>query len=220
MACGCPVITCPNSSIPEVAGDAAIYVNDNDVDDLANALCEVQKPGIRQSLITAGLAQAKKFSWTKMAQTVSSALIDATLLSLKLKEVNFIIFPDWSQPEELIGLELQAVIKAVATHIDSKKTTLLINTANIAVEDAELFLSSVVMNLLVEEDLDITEGLEISLVANLADIQWEALLSRIQARIILEYEDTNAVIQVKAETITSYDIEFFSEAQAEKFFFP
>ena len=219
MACGCPVITCPNSSIPEVAGDAAIYVNDNDVDDLANALCEVQKPGIRQSLITAGLAQAKKFSWTKMAQTVSSALIDATLLSLKLKEVNFIIFPDWSQPEELIGLELQAVMKAVATHIDSQKSTLLINTANIAVEDAELFLSSVVMNLLVEEDLDITEGLEISLVANLADIQWEALLSRIQARIILEYEDTNAVSQVKAETITSYDIEFFSEAQAEQFFF-
>ncbi|MCC5601515.1 FkbM family methyltransferase [Nostoc favosum] len=219
MACGCPVITCPNASIPEVAGDAAIYINDDDVDELANALCEVQKPSIRNSLITAGLGQTKKFLWSKMAQTVSSALIDATLLSLNLKEVNFIIFPDWSQPEELIGLELQRVMKAVATHIDSKKTTLLINTANIAVEDAELFLSSVVMNLLVEEDLDITEGLEISLVANLADIQWKALLSRIQARIILEYEDINALNQVKAETLTSYEIEDFSEVQAEQFFF-
>ncbi|MEH2150759.1 FkbM family methyltransferase [Nostoc sp.] len=219
MACGCPVITCPNASIPEVVGDAAIYVNDNDVDELANALCEVQKPSIRNSLITAGLAQAKKFSWTKMAQTVSSTLIYATLLSLNLKEVNLIIFPDWSQPEELIGLELQRVMKAVATHIDSQKTTLLINTGNIAVEDAELFLSSVVMNLLVEEDLDITEELQISLVANLADIQWEALLPRIHARIVLEYEDTNALSQVKAETITSYNIEVFSEAQVEQFFF-
>ncbi|MHC5720264.1 MAG: glycosyltransferase, partial [Nostoc sp.] len=107
MACGCPVITCANSSIPEVAGDAAIYVQDDDVNALANALCEVQKPSIRHSLITAGLAQAKKFSWTKMAQTVSSALIDTTLLSLNLNEINLIIFPDWSQPEELIGLELQ-----------------------------------------------------------------------------------------------------------------
>jgi FkbM family methyltransferase len=31
MACGCPVITCPNASIPEVAGEAAIYVGDQDV---------------------------------------------------------------------------------------------------------------------------------------------------------------------------------------------
>jgi glycosyltransferase involved in cell wall biosynthesis/predicted O-methyltransferase YrrM len=219
MACGCPVITCPNASIPEVAGDAAIYVNDDDMDELANALCEVQKPSIRHSLITAGLAQAKKFLWSKMAQTVSSALIDATLLYLNLKEVNLIIFPDWSQPEDLIGLELQRVMKTIATHANSEKTTLLINTRNIVAEDAELFLSSVVMNLLVQEDLDITEELEISLVQNLADIQWEALLPRIDARIILEYEDKNALSQAKAETITSYEIEIFSEAQVKQFFF-
>jgi glycosyltransferase involved in cell wall biosynthesis/predicted O-methyltransferase YrrM len=219
MACGCPVITCPNASIPEVAGEAAIYVNDSNVDELANALCEVQKPSLRNSLITAGLAQAKKFLWSKMAQTVSSALIDATLLSLKLKEINLIIFPDWSQPEELIGLELQQVMKTVATHPNSEKTTLLIVTGNSTAEDAELFLSSVVMNLLVEEDLDVTEGLEISLVGNLADIQWEALLPRIHARIVLEHEDINALNQAKAETLTSYKIEDFSQAQAGQFFF-
>jgi glycosyltransferase involved in cell wall biosynthesis len=219
MACGCPVITCPNASIPEVAGDAAIYVNDDDVDELANALCEVQKPSTRHCLITAGLAQAEKFSWTKMAQTVSYTLIEATLLPLNLNEINLIIFPDWLQPEELIGLELQRVMKMVATHFISEKTTLLIDTANIAIEDAELFLSSVAMNLLVEEDLDVTEGLEISLVANLADIQWEALLSRIQARIILEYEDQNALIRARAETLTSYQIEEVSQAQSEQFFF-
>ncbi|MEH2001509.1 MAG: FkbM family methyltransferase [Nostoc sp.] len=219
MACGCPVITCPNASIPEVAGDAAIYVKDDDVDELANALCEVQKPSIRYSLITAGLAQTKKFLWSKMAQTVSSALIDATLLSLNLKEVNLIIFPDWSQPEELIGLELQRVMKAIATHPNSEKTTLLIDTGNITAEDAELFLSSVVMNLLVQEDLDVTERLEISLVENLADIQWSALLPRIHARILLEYEDKNALSQAKAETLISYEIESFREAQAEQFFF-
>ncbi|MBG1267032.1 class I SAM-dependent methyltransferase [Nostoc sp. WHI] len=219
MACGCPVITCSNASIPEVAGDAAIYVNDDDVDELANALCEVQKPSIRKLLITAGLAQAKKFSWSKMAQTVSYALINATLLSLNLNEINLIIFPDWSRPEELVGLELQRVMKTIATDPNSEKITLLIDTGNIPGEDAELFLSSVVMNLLVEEDLDVTERLEISLVENLADIQWEALLPRIHARIVLEYEDKNALSQAKAETITSYEIEVFSEAKAEQFFF-
>jgi glycosyltransferase involved in cell wall biosynthesis len=210
MACGCPVITCPNASIPEVAGEAAIYVNDHDVDELANALCDVQKPGIRNSLITAGLAQAKKFSWTKMAQTVSSALIDATLLSLNLNEINLIIFPDWSQPEELMGIQLQRVMKAIATHFSDEKITLLIDTDNIVDEDAEMFLSSVVMNLLVEENLDITEGLEISPVANLADIQWEALLPRIHARIVLEHEDQQAIAQVQAFKLPSRQLDSLS----------
>ncbi|MEH2286202.1 MAG: FkbM family methyltransferase [Nostoc sp.] len=210
MACGCPVITCANSSITEVARDAAIYVQDDDVNALVNALCEVQKPSIRYSLITAGLAQAKKFSWTKMAQTISSALINTTLLSLNLNEINLIIFPDWLQPEELIGLELQRVMKAIATHSNSEKTTLLIDTGNIAGEDAELFLSSVVMNLLLQEDLDVTERLEISLVENLADIQWQALLPRINARILLEHEDQQALAQVAATKVPFCQIDNLS----------
>jgi len=77
IACGCPVIACTNSSIPEVADQAALYVKSEDVEELKKALIEVQKPDIRQSLIAAGLEQAKKFSWSKMAKTVSSALMQA-----------------------------------------------------------------------------------------------------------------------------------------------
>ncbi|QSJ20799.1 class I SAM-dependent methyltransferase [Nostoc sp. UHCC 0702] len=219
MACGCPVITCPNASIPEVAGEAAIYVNDDDVDALANALCEVQKPGVRKTLIAAGLEQVKKFSWSEMAKTVSSTLVDVTLLNLNLKEKNLIIFPDWSQSEEVITLELEQVIKAVATDIDSEKTTLLISTSNINDEDAELLLSSVTMNLLMQEDLDISDGLEISLIGNLSDIQWSVLRSRIHARIILEHENQDALIEAKAETLTSCEIESLQPVRDEQFFF-
>ncbi|MGB3512172.1 MAG: methyltransferase domain-containing protein, partial [Microcoleaceae cyanobacterium] len=76
MACGCPVITCPNASIPEVAETAVFYVNDNDINGLINALTEVQKSEVRQSLINAGLTQAKNFSWSKMAKIVSSVLVE------------------------------------------------------------------------------------------------------------------------------------------------
>ncbi|YAF95883.1 MAG: FkbM family methyltransferase [Nodularia sp. CChRGM 3473] len=219
MACGCPVITCPNASIPEVAGEAALYVNDDNVDELANALCEVQKPSIRQALIIAGLVQAQKFSWSQMAEIVSSDLVKATLLNLNLKEINFIIFPDWSQTEETIGLALEQVFKIIATHPDSENITLLVNTNNITVEDAELFLSSVAMNILMQEDLDITEGLAISLVADLADIQWEALRPRINGRIIIEHEDKNAIIQAKSENITTYELESLIPVRDEQFFF-
>ncbi|MBD2432469.1 MULTISPECIES: glycosyltransferase [Fischerella] len=208
MACGCPVITCPNGSIPEVAGEAAIYVNHENADELADALGEVQKPSIRKSVIAAGLKRVKQFSWSQMANTVSSALIDATLLPLKLKDNNLIIFPDWLQPEEKIGWELQAVIKAIATHSENRSITLLVTTSNISYDDAELFLSSVTMNLLMEEDLDLSQGPEISLVSELGEIQWQALLSHIQARIILSYEDKDVIAQIRAENLTSYNLEF------------
>jgi glycosyltransferase involved in cell wall biosynthesis len=71
MACGCPVISSPSSSLPEAAGAAAIYVTD--VATLANALVEVQKPGTRAMLIAAGYEQARKFSWDTMAQQLQQA---------------------------------------------------------------------------------------------------------------------------------------------------
>lgn len=217
IACGCPVITCPNASIPEVAGKAALYVQDDDVEEMANALCEVQKPSVRKSLITAGLEQAKQFSWANMAKIVSSTLIDTTLLPLNLKEINLIVFPDWSQPEELLGLELQKVISAIANPA-SDRITLLIDTTDISPEDAELLLSGVTMNLLMEEDIDISEGLEISLVSNLADIQWEALIPHIQAKIILsaENQQTSALYGVN---IPAFELEKFTTQQNEQFFF-
>jgi len=213
-ACGCPVITCPNSSLPEVAGEAALYVNDRDVEGLADALCEVQKPKVRNSLISAGLEQAKKFSWSKMATTVSSALIDATLARLNLKEINLIIFPDWTQPEESLGLELERVVRAIATHPGKSKMSLLVDNSNISDEDANLALSSVAMNLLMEEDLDVSDGPEISLIGQLSKIQWSALIPRIYSRILLENENTEAIVQAKAQNIPTFDPDsFIQESQ-------
>lgn len=71
MACGCPVITCRNSSIPEVAGEAAIYVHEYKIEEMVNALRKVQIPEIRQELIKQGLEQVKQFSWIEMAEIIS-----------------------------------------------------------------------------------------------------------------------------------------------------
>lgn len=214
IACGCPVITCPNASIPEVAGSAALYVNDEDVNGLTDALCDVQKPNVRNSLIAAGWEQAKKFSWSKMANTVSSALINATLLPLNLKDINLIVFPDWSQPEEALCFGLERLLRAIATHPDRSQITLLVETGNISDEDAALILSSVTMNLLMQEDLDVSEGPEISLVGQLSEIQWEALLPRIHARISLENENKQEITRVRAESIPSCKLDSFSNKQA------
>jgi len=77
MACGCPVITCRNSSIPEVAGNAALYVDENNDKKLAELLKIVQLSEVREHLVALGLEQAKKFSWHKMADIISSVLLNA-----------------------------------------------------------------------------------------------------------------------------------------------
>lgn len=74
MACGCPVITCHTSSIPEVAGDAALYVDPFNANELAIALEAVQKPNIRENLRIQGFSQAQQFSWKKMAEIVAQTI--------------------------------------------------------------------------------------------------------------------------------------------------
>lgn len=129
--------------------------------------------------------------------------------NLRLRDVNLMVFPDWNQSEEAVGLELQQVIQALATQPDSQKTTLLIDTTNIAIEDAEMFISSVAMNLMMEEDLDIMEELEISLIEDLSNIQWENLLPRINARIVLECDNLVAVAKLPHGKIIQRQIESF-----------
>jgi hypothetical protein len=167
----------------------------------------VQKPKVRQALIATGLPQAKKFSWSKMANVMSSALIDATLLNFNLKTLNLIIFPDWYCSEDSLLLELEEVVRAIATHPNKSKMTLLVDCSNISDEDANLALSSVAMNLLMEEDLDVSDGPEISLIGQLSEIQWSALNPRLYGRIVLENQNREAIAQAKAENIALFELD-------------
>jgi len=72
MACSCPAITCHNSSLPEVGGDAAIYVDPDNVDQMFAALLAVQDSGRRPDFVAKGLAQAERFSWRDMANTMEA----------------------------------------------------------------------------------------------------------------------------------------------------
>ena len=74
MACGCPVITCPNGPIPEVAGEAAIFVSSGDVDGMSRALRHIQQASERDSLIAKGFERAALFSWGKMSNEIAAQM--------------------------------------------------------------------------------------------------------------------------------------------------
>ena len=122
-------------------------------------------------------------------------------LNIALREINWIAFPDWSQPEATLGLALQEAIKRLVSHPDRAKMTLLIDYTNMEAEDAELLLSSVAMNLLMEESVEVDEGPEIILVRDLSEVQWSVLMPKLQGRIKLEHENQEAIALSRVNTI-------------------
>jgi len=72
MACGAPAITSSASSLPEVAGDAALVVDPDDSAALAGALADVSnQPDRQEAMRTAGLEQIAQFSWAATADATA-----------------------------------------------------------------------------------------------------------------------------------------------------
>jgi glycosyltransferase involved in cell wall biosynthesis len=75
QACGCPVITSATSSLPEVAGDAALLVDPSEPAAIAAAMARVAAdPALRATLIERGFANVRRFSWTACARSVLDAI--------------------------------------------------------------------------------------------------------------------------------------------------
>jgi glycosyltransferase involved in cell wall biosynthesis len=75
MACGTAVITSNLSSLPEVAGDAALLVDPYNVDDIANALQALLTDiNLRPHLQQLSRARAQEFSWQKTAIATATVL--------------------------------------------------------------------------------------------------------------------------------------------------
>lgn len=71
MGCGTPVVTANNSSLPEVAGDAALLVDAHDAAALADAMwCIMSDSTCRAALRERGLQRVKLFSWQHAAETL------------------------------------------------------------------------------------------------------------------------------------------------------
>lgn len=77
MACGCPVITARSSSLPEVGGEACLYLEDpSDADEMARAMRRLaESPDLAADMRTKGLAQAERFSWSDSAEVAARALL-------------------------------------------------------------------------------------------------------------------------------------------------
>jgi glycosyltransferase involved in cell wall biosynthesis len=69
MANGVPVVTSNVSSMPEVGGEAALYVNPHDPADIAAKVVQaVEDSALRAALVSKGLARVRQFTWRRTAE--------------------------------------------------------------------------------------------------------------------------------------------------------
>lgn len=81
MRCGTPVVCSNTSSLPELAGDAALLVDPTDTDGLASAIGRIVNDAtLRQDLIQKGYQQATRFTWHHTAEQTLAVLEEALAL--------------------------------------------------------------------------------------------------------------------------------------------
>ena len=69
MACGTPVLTSNVTSLPEVAGDAAVLVDPLDVESICQGILQLmEEPQLRDQYIRKGLERVKEFTWERTAR--------------------------------------------------------------------------------------------------------------------------------------------------------
>jgi len=78
MGYGAPIVSSSATCLPEVYGDAALYFDPTNTDDIASAINQVlSDDNLRNNLIKKGHEQIKKYSWKRMAEQTYSVYKDA-----------------------------------------------------------------------------------------------------------------------------------------------
>jgi len=76
LQCDVPAIVSNTSSMPEVAGDAALLVDPSDPDDIADKMHQIYKDeALRNKLIVNAREQIKKFDWNKSAERLWDSMM-------------------------------------------------------------------------------------------------------------------------------------------------
>jgi len=79
MNAGVPVVSSFAGSLPEVAGDAALYFDPYDVEEIATKSAEVaMNKALQQELCVRGKQNTARFSWEKMARETIAVYKQAT----------------------------------------------------------------------------------------------------------------------------------------------
>ncbi len=133
---------------------------------------------------------------------------------LNFKDINLIIFPDWNQSINIIFEQMINVCQAIIDHPKNSDITLLINTQNTNLEDAQFLLADVLMNLYYDKKTEINNDKfpEFNLLNINSTDEYKGLLPVLSSRIVLEDENKEFINQIGLEQLPSCTLEEFKNA--------
>ncbi len=171
----------------------------------ASAVLELQPNHVTAHAVFA--AAASRIAIASVSQSESESSDSSLPEHINLREINLIVFPDWSQSEASLSSDLVPVLRIVLTHPENSRIMLLIDSSDITEEDANFILSGILMNFLFQEELAVDEEAGISVIGTLNERQWETLSPNINLRIALTTENQRAIAQSGAEHIPCSQLE-------------
>ncbi len=84
MSCGCPVIASNTSSVPEVCGDAVLYIDPYSIDDISDRIkLLIYDDHLRQELIQKGMKRSYLFSWEKTVSDILQVIEEIAIIQVK-----------------------------------------------------------------------------------------------------------------------------------------
>jgi FkbM family methyltransferase len=128
------------------------------------------------------------------------------LLLSKLRNINLIVFPDWCNQQESLYSELEKLTKILLTHPDRDCINLILYST-ISEEEANYILADLTMNILMEENLDVSNAPEFSIIETLSKLQWKALQPKILGRIPLEIDNSKSIADFGAANLSTFTLE-------------
>jgi hypothetical protein len=130
-----------------------------------------------------------------------------------LAEINLIIFPDWNQPEDNLLDDLQSICLALFTREGQKRFSLLIASEDVDREEANLLISSVIMDLVLREDSSLADQLPVTLLPLIKNLEWNPILYRLHGRIILPQENLVSIVNSNCFRLPVYTLKELTELE-------
>jgi cephalosporin hydroxylase/glycosyltransferase involved in cell wall biosynthesis len=128
-------------------------------------------------------------------------MVNPSLFDFSFREFNLIVFPDWNTGLDGVREALQPVIANLLRHPQRGAIALLVDVCNIEPEAADAFLADFLLEAIMQEDFDLEEEPQISLVHDLNETQWKLLQSKVNGRIALEPENSMRIEELSVGAI-------------------
>jgi SAM-dependent methyltransferase len=134
--------------------------------------------------------------------------------SMRLRDINLIVFPDWTQPLAQVGAQLRAVFSALVAHPDHRRIALVINIVGDNPAAASGHLAAVFAEIVEHQRLPLADRPQISAVGGtISPSDWDTLIDCIQRRVALSPQDDTALAATGARRIDAITLQAIQEAK-------